>query len=370
MRVPSRAAAAAVFGSLLALALSETLVRLTVRDVADLVPATVKAGEPHPVRLYEAHPFLPYKLRPGLRVWLVPGRGSGRRIEYRINSFGGRGDEPLVPKPPGLVRIAALGGSTTFSIFNSEEESWPKVLERRLDADAAPGTRYEVLHFGMPKASSPYSLVVLATRVIQLRPDVVIVYHGINDVSAWRFPGLLPDHSHVYADLRPVPAWVERVPAWAFRSALVTFGVQRLALRLEDNFGERPDLARPGAPDVPHGVAILLDHYRSMRGICEAHGARFMSATFHVLREDDAWGRAVAALNDALRRFGREERVPVADLAARLPHADRRLHADGAHFTPRGDALAAQVFEQTLRTEVLPAVLDARRRGAAGGAER
>jgi lysophospholipase L1-like esterase len=329
---------------------------------ATLVPATVKAGEPHPTLLYEDPPFLPYALRPSLDVWMNPverapiGAARERWIDVRTNAWGGRGGEVAMPKPPGAIRIAAIGGSTTFG-WTREEWAWTTQLAAILEPSNGGTSRIEVLNFGTPKATSVFSLVVLATKVIHLDPDVVVVYHGINDVSSWRFEGLRPDHGHLFADLRRVPRWVESIPGWAFRSALVTAVAHATALRLERNLGERTDLVPLSPPerfDTREGIEILLANYRSMDGICRAHGARFVTATFHVLREDDAWGRSIVALNDALRAWASAADVPLADLAAEIPHDDPTFHVDGAHFTPKGERAVARILAETLRREVLP----------------
>ena len=113
---------------------------------------------------------------------------------------------------------------------------------------------------------------------------------------------------------------------------------------------------------MARGSQILHDNYRSMRGICRAHGARFVSATFHVLDEGDAFGRAIVAWNDVLRRWAKQEDVPIADLAGRIPHGDGSLHVDQAHFTAAGDARVAEIFEETLRERVLPDIAAAGKR--------
>lgn len=357
-----RAAAIAV-GTGLALLIGEAAVRIAWHlgkvSMHTKVPATVKANAPYATLLYESHPFLPWALRPGVAVVLNPERkapaGTRRRrwVDHRINSLGARGGEIAVPKPKGTVRIATLGGSTTFSIHTNAESSWPSVLGTLLNARSGGSPRYEVLNFGTPKATSPYSLVMLATRVIHLQPDVVVAYEAVNEVSNWRFAGLRPDHSHVFADLDEVPRWVEEVPGWAFRSALVTATVYQLALRKEEHFGERKGL-KTGAFAREEGTRIFLANYRSMRGICDAHGARFVAATFHTLSENDSWGREIAALNQSLREWGAAEGVPVADPAARIPREDRSLHTDGAHLTVEGNRRVAEVIAETLQRDVLP----------------
>lgn len=317
------------------------------------MPASIRANAEYPVLLYEPHPFLPFVLKPTPRVWLnldttsPPGQNRPAWIDHRINQLNGRGPEVTMPKPAGVFRIVALGESTTFSIHTREAQSWPVVLEGRLNAEPGDHPRYEVLNFGTPRATSVYSLVAFATKVVHLQPDLLIAYHGVNDASTWRFPGLKPDHSHSFADMKPVPGWVEWVPAAAFRSATVTFLVQQLALRLERNFAERDNL-RPGPMRIPEGIGILLDNYRSMKAVAGAYKAGFMTATFHVMNEHDEYGKAIGQLNRSLLEWGRTEQVPVADLAARIPHDDESVHSDGAHFTAKGDRMVAEILAETI----------------------
>jgi lysophospholipase L1-like esterase len=329
---------------------------------AQFVPATVRANESYPRILVEGHPFLPFMLRRATHVWMnpmgdPPGQGADHRVDYRINSLGGRGDEVAAQKPPGSIRIVALGGSTTFGVHVQEEHSWPSVLGRLLNDQSGGSPRYEVLNFGTPMASSPYTLVALATKVIHLRPDIVVVYDGVNDISNWRFPGLRPDHSHVFEDMRAIPGWVEWVPAWGFRSALVAAAVHALALRQDRGIGIRTDLPPPGPIDHESGIPNLLDNYRSMRAIADAHGARFVTATLHLMSEEDEWGRAVVEFNRRLDEWGAAENIPVVPLAARIPHGEATIHTDGAHFTAKGERLVAELIAERLARHVLPDIV-------------
>src|SRR5215475_3012095 len=55
-----------------------------------------------------------------------PNRMSGG---VHINSLGFRGPELAVPKPPGDVRLAFLGGSTTYCAeVSSNETAWPHLV--------------------------------------------------------------------------------------------------------------------------------------------------------------------------------------------------------------------------------------------------
>ena len=112
------------------------------------LPATIRANEPYPRVFYEAHPFLPYALKPTRRVWINNDRNSPPRqnraawIDHRVNAYGARGPEISAKKAPGTVRVAVIGGSTTFSVHTREADSWPRVLQDLLNEKAGGAGTY------------------------------------------------------------------------------------------------------------------------------------------------------------------------------------------------------------------------------------
>ena len=102
--------------------------------------------------------------------------------EDRHNSLGYRGDEISMPKPDGQFRIACLGGSTTYtSEVNDYRKSYPYLLEKYLRAQGH--SDVTVINAGAGSWSSWESLINFELRVLDLDPDMIIVYHGINDIS-------------------------------------------------------------------------------------------------------------------------------------------------------------------------------------------
>lgn len=65
-----------------------------------------------------------------------------------INSDGLRGREINTPKPPHTFRILAVGDSVTFGYGVREEDTYVKVLERRLNEGESGGREFEVLNGG------------------------------------------------------------------------------------------------------------------------------------------------------------------------------------------------------------------------------
>jgi lysophospholipase L1-like esterase len=115
----------------------------------------------------------------GLRI-PAPGSSTAR---IRINSLGFRGPELEVPKPPGRIRLAFLGDSTSFCAeVSSDEATWPHLVWRAVQ-DANPEVQLDYVNAAVPGYSTEESLRNLKERVTRLQPDVIVIYHGSNDLS-------------------------------------------------------------------------------------------------------------------------------------------------------------------------------------------
>ena len=102
---------------------------------------------------------------------------------HDINELGYRGPEIALPKPDNTYRIAAMGGSTTFgSDLASWREAYPHQLELQLRGRLG-SDRLEVVNAGVPAYSSWETLASFLIRVQDLEPDMIIIYHAINDIN-------------------------------------------------------------------------------------------------------------------------------------------------------------------------------------------
>ncbi len=104
------------------------------------------------------------------------------RIE--TNSLGFRGPEIVVPKPAGTVRIAFLGASTTWCAeVSGNDKVWAHLVAQDLRS-AFPRTGLDYVNGGVPGYVVRSSLKNLEHRVSPLQPDIVVIYHATNDMSA------------------------------------------------------------------------------------------------------------------------------------------------------------------------------------------
>jgi len=108
---------------------------------------------------------------------------------FHVNRFGLRGSEIDLEAEPGVTRILAVGGSTTFETqVTADERAWPAQLQQRLN-EALPGSRFEVLNAGMEGYSVFDNVIRLQMELFQFKPDVIVMLSGHNDVSCALFGG-------------------------------------------------------------------------------------------------------------------------------------------------------------------------------------
>ena len=139
--------------------------------------------------LYITHPYLPVVLRPSTEY-------RDADMAAHINAQGLRGPERDAARTPGSWRVVCVGGSTTFGAgIVGDENTWPARLEERLSA-ARPDLRVEVLNAGVPGYTTAENVIYLSLRLLDLEPDLVVLYEGYNDFKPNRHPGFVSDYSH------------------------------------------------------------------------------------------------------------------------------------------------------------------------------
>lgn len=130
--------------------------------------------------LFVEHSILPFTLRPGARLRFAD-------TDVEVNSSGFRGPELRSETP---LRILVVGGSTTFDTGVTDEVStWCRQLETRLQ-DAYPGV--EVINGGVPVYATWTNCFKYMLYDHRVRPDVVLIYQGLNDTLRW-WPAIFGD---------------------------------------------------------------------------------------------------------------------------------------------------------------------------------
>jgi len=126
---------------------------------------------------------------------------------FDLNSEGFRGPEFSKDKPDNTYRIITVGGSTTFGSGVTDENTWPRILEKKLQ-NLSISKNIEVVNTSSMYQHNPKQVVdfsscssggcfdskLIKEKLIHYTPDLVIVYSGIDDVSCTMPVQLTKDH--------------------------------------------------------------------------------------------------------------------------------------------------------------------------------
>lgn len=121
-------------------------------------------------------------IQPTVGFWRMPQKLVTWRSEGYAqdvtNKDGMRDSSLALEKPPGVVRIAAVGDSMVEGYQVSSDQTFVKQLANRLTAD---GIKSEGLNFGMSGFSTTQALYLFKEKIQKYHPDVLILAYHIGD---------------------------------------------------------------------------------------------------------------------------------------------------------------------------------------------
>lgn len=295
-----------------------------------------------------------------------------------VNTRGFRNPDREHPKPEGVYRILALGGSTTYGQDVTWDEAYPMQLERALREEYG-YENVEVINGGYPNYDTMNSLVNLQTRGLEQEPDLVLLYQGYNDmVRRWQQPNCFIGESPLYGLGGDPGIWTVDVPPLN-PSVTVRFVQLQLGLiadpsALNARFELTDELCPPLAY-VPNQVDRLAmnpptfyaRNLRSIIGLAQAHGIEVMFTTqpYQTLLVDEnrdspqdtvgLWRSVEIGMAEhtaILRETAAEQDILFYDFAADFAiNPDEWLdviHMNADGLRKQGEAFAAFIHEQSL----------------------
>ncbi len=123
--------------------------------------------ESHNSKLWEEHPQLIGVNKKNVSVYL-----DGHT--YSHNSKGWRGAEK--DNKDGEIVVAAIGGSTTYGVGVSDNETWPHYLDSLLPEG------YKVINMGVPGYSTIDNTKQVGLYLEGINPGLVLLHVGLNDL--------------------------------------------------------------------------------------------------------------------------------------------------------------------------------------------
>jgi hypothetical protein len=148
------------------MAIGEVLVRQLGLDYRLLVPLLYYQGADKPVHRLSRDVSLHYELDPNAKADF----GAGRLVS--INSFGFRDRERNQKKPSGVFRIFCIGASNTYGAAVSDDQTYPRQLERLLDRKYSGS--FEVWNAGVSAYVLSQNVEIAETILREYSPDLLI----------------------------------------------------------------------------------------------------------------------------------------------------------------------------------------------------
>jgi len=293
---------------------------------------------------FESHPTLGY----------MSTRGFDLR-ERRHDDRGFRSDPVADERIPGVARFAALGGSTVYGSYVSNDETFTIVLRDLLQER---GLSAEAINAGVPGWTSRESVISWEERIRPLRPDAIILMDGRNDAFPQLWQHYRPDYSHYrdvgYQVVNSNAKWKKRF-RWSYvLMVLVTrFGLFDFDPRAEHplygsvRWENKPTVIQANASSLqPERGEALPANLRRIALDARRHGVATILVTLPHWAEGyrsgtlperegylDAVMTRVHANNDAVRTLGRELGIPVIE-GASLSSSDFLF--DDCHYNATG----------------------------------
>lgn len=287
------------------------------------------------------------------------------------NSLGFRGPEIEQPKPKDTFRIVAVGGSTTYTASVDNDDSTFTAHLQRMLAGTLPGKTIEVICAGAGGYTTFESLANLEYKLLDLTPDLVMIYHGVNDAHT-RFvpPDLYRGDNQGYRKPFSVPS-----PFFWEYSAFFRVISRSLGLSTQVGLGEfvfAPSVVKSWRVTDPHSkkLPILLErldknppvyferNLRNMIAICKANEVDIMLATWAFSREAGDYVamphylKAIHEHNAIVKKLCGELNVPLYDFNAEMPE-ERSLWSDGRHVNETGSRKKAELWSAFLKPLLL-----------------
>ncbi len=318
-----------------------------------------------PVGLYESHSGARPRLKKGARL-------DGFRYSVSINAIGFRGPELQSPKPKNGFRVWCIGGSTTFDIYApSDDKAWPAQLGQLIQ-EKHPELAVEVINAGIPGEIIRGSIDDVAAFAEEIQPDVIILYHGPNDMqkilseqrmfSDQSSRGNHDKHQrhsektiqsqdfglgqvllYDIALFRVMGRWLQT--GQHMQISLPDGGLnQQNQLLIQQELAHAIKISRSiGASPVAVSHALRAPPY------AQGEEARKLTgeATMLLQLSPESTIRAYATYNYILQTIAQKEGLLFADVRAAVP-PDQKYWGDTTHFKEPGSAIAAQRIADTI----------------------
>jgi len=291
------------------------------------------------------------------------------RNVFTTNNVGFRGPA-LNLKEKKAYRIFCVGGSTTECLRLNDGDDWPAKLGTLLNKDGKKA--YEVYNCGKSGDDLNDHMSMISQRIIQLRPDMIILYSGVNDLRK------------SYFDQNPYKIETQNVHKLPFTKLLLSqFQLYRRfyyllknreapsqeTISLKSNYKHEVLMAQKapvGVNPAPVDTAFFANKVKAIIGMCKENNIALIIATqkttwtttdkvlsnwiYMNMIGDSVYSQTMLqqkmdGLNDIQATLAKQHGVYPLRIDSLIPATSEFFH-DDCHFNPKGcEQMAQQCFD-------------------------
>ena len=281
-------------------------------------------------------------------------------------------------KPNGTFRIVVFGGSTTENNrpFKEAKIHYPLVLQSKL-RESLGSKAIEVINVAYSAYATPHSLILFELDVLSWKPDMIIVSHNINDLSAAYWPDLTFDYSNKYGnEFYSIPDYQS-----LFTTSNVLFQHSRLYwfvhglvndLNNKEGRNESTELQRKSYGNKPPQLAVEIfkRNLRSFVALAKENGIIVLLGNQPLQPSEELFVRHIdhkpynsivkyplhneflhhhSAFNEVIRQVSEETGALFIDNESEFG-GDIEYFIDYVHYTPKGVRRLADNYAEFIRS--------------------
>ncbi len=268
-------------------------------------------------------------------------KDDGMHLEVVINEHGFRTPSFAIPKPDNVVRVIAIGGSTTVQGL-SNERTYPAYLDDMLN-ERFPNESIEVINLGVSGTKSDHWLKRI-DKLLSYQPDIVIQYNGINDIT-W-------EHMRHLAQRQPIKKALNKSHMYEYFGLMDLGSFDRYFMRTLSNFDKmRNALEQNGIAYISGSFAV--PSYDAADSSFQSYldfDARAWGKNFG-LRYYETLHRIIKRYNKMYKRFVVHKNITAVAIDEAI--FDPRYFIDSCHMTDEGIVRLASLFAEPVSEAIV-----------------
>ena len=323
-------------------------------------------------KLYvEPHPYLPYIYKKNFdsappEKFNYPLHTNYYSAKLKTNNFGfyngidGNRDIKI-PKPKEVYRISCLGGSTTANYVSDGKNnySYPLELENILKQK---NSNIEVNNCGTGGYNSADILVRFLLQTIEMKPNLVIIYHAYNDIRSYLTQDFKEDYSHSRKNLGEqywrfrLRGKIPDLPLKFYNYLINHWFPSNIRYSLLETISKgKFDLDL----NYKKGLEIYERNIKNLIYICQKNKIDIILSSYCFYLHEKAtdskinqiYQKIVLEENEVIRKLAQQNNLKFVDCNAMIPK-EIDYFLDTVHLTPKGMQFVANQISDAVETNL------------------